>query len=228
MKRTKIDDRTLPSYTRGEEIFNMTSHIVGAGLGVMALISCVIVSCMHGGGIRLLASIIYGISLILLYTISSIYHGLKTDTPKQLRAKKIMQIFDHCSIFVLIAGSYTPFALIAFMKYDPAFAWGLFGVIWGLAAIGITLDAIDLRMFRVISKIIYFVMGWFIIFRINLLPKLITWPGTILLVLGGITYTVGAIFFALGMKKKWMHSVFHLFIIAASIFQFFSIIMYVL
>ena len=228
MKRTKIDDRTLPTYTRGEEVFNMTSHIVGAGLGVIALISCIIVSCKHGGGLRLLASIIYGISLILLYTISSIYHGLKTDTPKLLRAKKIMQILDHCSIYVLIAGSYTPFALVAFMKYDVAFAWGLFGAIWGLAAIGIILDSIDLRMFRVLTKIIYFFMGWFIIFRINVLPSLITWPGTILLALGGVVYSVGAIFFALGTKMKWMHSVFHLFIIAASILQFFSIILYVL
>ena len=228
MKRTKIDDRVLPTYSRGEEIFNMTSHIVGAGLGVIALITSMIVAAVHGAGLKMVSAIIYGISLILLYTISSIYHGLKTSTPKLLRAKKIMQILDHCSIYVLIAGSYTPFALVSFMSYDKVYAWNLFYIIWGLAILGIILDAIDLKMFRVLTKIIYFTMGWFIIFKINLLPMLISWPGTILLVLGGLTYTIGAIFFALGMKKKWMHSVFHLFIVAASIFQFFSIILYVL
>ena len=228
MKRTKLDDRTLPSYTRGEEIFNMVSHIVGAGLSVIGLVVAIVVSAIHGNGYGVVSSIIYGLTLIELYTMSAIYHGLHLTTPKLVRGKKVLRIIDHCSIYVLIAGSYTPYALCTFREYDPAFGWSLFAIIWILAAIGVTFDAIDLDKFKAPSKVIYFLMGWFIIIRANVLPELLTWPGTILLVLGGVVYSVGTIFFALGTKVKWMHSIFHIFIVVASILQFLSIVGYVL
>lgn len=107
MKRTKLDDRLLPDYTRGEEIFNMVTHIVGAVFGIVALVLCIIFSCLHHNGYGLASGIVYGVSMILLYTMSSIYHGLSPN----LKAKKVFQIMDHCSIFVLIAGTYTPVLL---------------------------------------------------------------------------------------------------------------------
>lgn len=224
MKRIKLEDRVLPTYTRGEEIFNMTSHIVGAGFAVIALILCVVFSIIRRNTYGLISSIIYGITMILLYTMSSIYHGL---SPK-LKAKKVLQILDHCSIFLLIAGTYTPFALCTLRAYSPQIGWSIFAINWIMAAIGITLNAIDLKRYRVFSMICYLVMGWCIIVKINILPSLLGMKGFILLALGGIIYTIGAILYGVGVKVKYMHSVFHLCICVASILQFLCIILYVL
>ena len=224
MKRIKLEDRVLPTYTRGEEIFNMTSHIVGAGFAVIALILCVVFSIIRNNTYGLISSIIYGITMILLYTMSSIYHGL---SPK-LKAKKVLQILDHCSIFLLIAGTYTPFALCTLRAYSPQIGWSIFAINWIMAAIGITLNAIDLKRYRVFSMICYLVMGWCIIVKINILPSLLGMKGFILLALGGVIYTIGAVLYGVGVKVKYMHSVFHLCICVASILQFLCIILYVL
>lgn len=224
MKRTKLKDRVLPKYTKGEEIFNMTSHIVGAAFGLIVTIVCIIVSALHKDAYAIVSSIIYGISMTVLYTMSSIYHGL---SPK-ITGKKVMQILDHCTIFLLIAGSYTPFILCTFREYNPVLAWSMFALIWGAAILGITLNAIDLKKYNKFSMICYIAMGWAIIFRIDLLPKLLGKNGLILLVSGGVAYTVGAILYGLGVKHKYMHSVFHLFILLGSILQFFCILFYVI
>ena len=224
MKRIKLEDRVLPTYTRGEEIFNMTSHIVGAGFAVIALILCVTFSIIRHNTYGLISSIIYGTTMILLYTMSSIYHGL---SPK-LKAKKVLQILDHCSIFLLIAGTYTPFALCTLRAYSPQIGWAIFAINWIMAAIGITLNAIDLKRYRVFSMICYLVMGWCIIVKINILPSLLGMKGFILLALGGVIYTIGAVLYGVGVKVKYMHSVFHLCICVASILQFLCIILYVL
>ena len=126
MKRTKLRDRKLPDYTRGEELFNMISHIVGGALGVVALVLCVLVSARKGDAWSIAGSIIYGVSLILLYTMSSVYHGLRHEM-----AKKVMQVIDHCTIYFLIAGTYTPILLSAIRIVSPSVAWTLFGVEWG-------------------------------------------------------------------------------------------------
>lgn len=223
MKRTKLKDRILPKYTRGEEIFNMTSHIVGGVLGVVALVLCVVFAAIHGNGYGVVSGAIYGVTMIILYTMSSIYHGLN---PKR-KAKKVFQVLDHCTIFLLIAGSYTPFALVLFREYDPVIGWSIFGIIWGIAILGMVLNSIDLKKYRVFSMICYLVMGWAIIFRIDLLVQLLNQTGLILLVLGGISYTVGAVLYGIGKKKKWMHSIFHLFIVLGSLLQFFCILLYV-
>ena len=224
MKRTKLKDRKLPRYTKGEEIFNMTSHIVGAAFGIVAMILCIVVSAIHKNTYGIVSSIIYGISMITLYTMSSIYHGL---SPK-ITGKKVMQIIDHCTIFVLIAGSYTPFALCSFREYNPILGWSIFTIMWVVASIGITLNAIDLRKYRVFSMICYIGMGWVILLKASLLPLLLGKNGVILLVSGGIAYTLGAILYGLGVKHKYMHSVFHLFIVLGSVLHFFCIILYVL
>lgn len=224
MKRTKLKDRVLPKYTKGEEIFNMTSHIVGAAFGLIVTIICIVVSGIHKDAYAVVSSTVYGISMIVLYTMSSIYHGL---SPK-VTGKKVMQILDHCTIFLLIAGSYTPFILCTFRRYNPMLGWIMFVLIWGAAILGIVLNAIDLKKYNKFSMICYIAMGWAIIFRADLLPKLLGRNGVILLVSGGVAYTLGAVLYGLGVKHKYMHSVFHLFILLGSILQFFCILFYVI
>ena len=223
MKRTKLDDRVLPTYTKGEEIFNMTSHIVGGVLGIVALVLCIVFAAIKGNVYGVVSSSIYGVTMILLYTMSSIYHGLNPN----LKAKKVFQILDHCSIFLLIAGSYTPFALCTLREYNPIVGWTIFGIIWGVAILGITLNAIDLKQYKKFSMICYLVMGWCIVVKINVLPNLLGTKGFVLLVSGGIIYTIGALLYALGKKYKYVHSVFHLCIFFASLLHFLCILLYV-
>lgn len=224
MTRTKLKDRILPDYTKGEEIFNMTSHIVGGSFGIVALVLCIVFAAIHHNGYAVVSSAIYGVMMIILYTMSSIYHGLKP----QRKAKKVFQVLDQCSIFLLIAGSYTPFCLVTFREYNAVLGWTIFGIIWAIAILGITLNAIDIKKYKVFSMICYLGMGWCIIFTAKLLPKLLGIPGLVLLVSGGIAYTVGAILYGLGRKKRYMHSIFHLFILLGSILQFFCILLYVI
>ena len=224
MKRTKLRHRILPKYTKWEEIFNMTSHIVGGVLGIVALVLCVVFAAVHGNGYGVVSGAIYGVTMVILYTMSSIYHGLN---PKR-KAKKVFQVLDHCSIYLLIAGSYTPFALCTLREYSTALGWTIFGVIWFVAILGIILNSIDIKKFRVFSMICYLVMGWCIVFKINLLPELLGTAGFVLLLLGGLAYTIGAILYGLGKKHKYMHSVFHLFILLGSLLQFFTILLYVM
>ena len=207
--------------TKGEEIFNMVTHIVGGAMGIAALVLCIIF-CHDGYG--LFSGIVYGISMILLYTMSAIYHGL---SPK-LKAKKVFQIMDHCSIFVLIAGTYTPVLLCSIREVDAKWAWILFAVIWIMTVIGITLNAIDIKKYQTFSMICYLVMGWCIIFKINLLPQAVGMNGIWLLVSGGLAYTIGVIFYVLQNKIKYMHSIWHLWILVGSILHFLCIILYVL
>lgn len=224
MKRTKLRDRILPTYTKGEEIFNMTSHIVGAVLGVVATVLCVVFAAINGNGYGVVSGAIYGFTMILLYTMSSIYHGLN---PKRF-SKKIFQVLDHCSIFLLIAGCYTPVALSGIRRVDPVSGWVIFGVIWTVAILGIALNSIDLKKYKKFSMICYLIMGWCIIFKAGLLPEVLTINGVVLMVLGGISYTIGAVLYGLGKKHKYMHSVFHMFILLGSLLQFFSILFYVM
>ncbi len=224
MQRTKLKDRILPEYTKGEEIFNMVSHIVGAAFGVTALVLCVIFAAIHGNAYAVVSASIYGVTIIVLYTMSSIYHGMSAKGT----AKKVFQILDHCSIFLLIAGSYTPFCLVTFREYNPVLGWTIFGIIWTMAVLGIVLNSIDIKKYKTFSMICYLGMGWCIIFTANLLPKLLGIPGLILLVAGGIAYSIGAIFYGFGKKKKYIHSVFHLFILLGSVLQFFCILLFVI
>ena len=223
MQRTKLTDRILPTYTKGEEIFNMTSHIVGGALGIVATL-CVIMAAIHHNVYGVVSGAIYGFTMILLYTISSIYHGL---SPKRF-SKRVFQVLDHCSIFLLIAGSYTPVSLCTIRSYNTAWGWTIFGVVWGAAALGITLNSIDLKSTKVFSMISYLLMGWCIVVRFDILLKTIPQAGIVLLVAGGIAYTIGTIFYGLGKKKKYFHSIFHLFIFAGSLLQFLAILLYIM
>lgn len=223
MHRTKLKDRELPTYTKGEEIFNMVSHIVGGAIGLIGMVLCIIFSAIHQNSYAIVGSIIYGISMIFLYTMSSIYHGLKPTR----KAKKVMQILDHCTIYVLIAGTYTPILLSSIMKVDQVAAWTMLAIVWILAILGIILNAIDLKQFRVFSMICYIAMGWCIIFRIDLVIKSLGMTGFILILLGGIIYTLGTILYGIGRKVKYMHSMFHLCVVIGTLLQLIAIILYV-
>ena len=224
MQRTKLADRVMPTYSKGEEIMNMVSHIVGGALGIVATVLCVIFAAIHKNVYGVVSGAIFGATLIILYTMSSIYHGLKPDGT----AKKVFQVIDHCSIFLLIAGSYTPFALCTLREYSPALGWSIFGIIWGAAILGITLNAIDLKKYKTFSMICYLAMGWCIILKAKVLPELLTMKGFILLIAGGIAYTIGAVLYGIGKKKKWMHSIFHILCVVGSLSQFFCILFYVM
>ena len=218
MKRTKLSDRVLPDYTRGEEIMNMVTHIVGGSLGVAALVLCVVRAALNGDWLDITGAAVYGASIITLYTISSVYHGLPPGI-----GKKVMQVIDHCTIYFLIAGSYTPVVVSALRPVYPQIGWGLLAAQWILATLGATFTAIDLHRYRIFSMICYIGMGWGIIL---FLPQSIEVIGMLsfgLLLAGGIAYTIGAVLYGIGAKKHWMHSVFHIFVVIGTVFQFFAI-----
>lgn len=223
-KREKLSQRALPSYTAGEEIFNMVSHIAGGAVGITALTLCVVFAALHGSVYGVVGSAIYGASMILLYAFSSIYHGLKPN----LTAKKVFQIIDHCSIFILIAGTYTPICLCALCEYSPALGWTMFGLVWCAAIVGIVLNAIDLKKYHKFSAVCYLVMGWCIIGAWRALPFMLARGGVVYLLTGGICYTIGALFYYFLKNKRYMHSVFHLFVVAGSILHFIYILFYII
>ena len=221
MTRTKLCDRMLPNYTRGEEQLNTVTHIVGSVMGVVALTLCVIRSALQGNVWGIVASAVYGASMIAMFTISSVYHGMKPGM-----AKKVMQVIDHCTIYFLIAGSYTAVVLSALRPEYPALAWGMFAFEWALALIAATLTAIDLKKYAVFSMICYIGMGWAIIPFWKPVMEVLTKPGFLLLLWGGIAYTVGSILYGLGKNHKWMHGVFHIFVDLGALLQFFAVLFY--
>ena len=225
MKRTKLKDRILPDYTRGEEIFNMVSHIVGGGFGIIVLALCLIKSFLNHNAYQITSSFIYGISMITLYTISSIYHGLIPVT-----AKKVFQVIDHCSVFILIAGTYTPIALCSFRTYNSLLGWGILIFVWIMTVLGVTLNAIDLKKYALFSNICYLAVGWCVIVVINHAIKAIGTDGFWWLLSGGIAYTVGAILYGIAGHSvhRYMHSLFHLFVLLGSILQFICVFFFVL
>ncbi|MBQ2896924.1 MAG: hemolysin III family protein [Clostridia bacterium] len=226
MERTKLKDRILPPYTKGEEIMNMVTHIVGGAMGIVALVLCVVMAAINSNVYGVVSGAIFGATMIILYTMSSIYHGLKPH----LTAKKVFQVIDHCSIFILIAGTYTPIVLCTVREASLALGWGYFGVVWAVAILGIVLNAIDLKKYDRFSLICYLVLGWCIIFSIKTVATGIGFGGMMFLVSGGIAYTLGAVFYVIGKKKntKYIHSVFHLFVDLGSFLHFMCILLYVM
>ena len=210
----------IPKYTLGEELVSAISHGIGALLSVVALVLCIVFSAKHNDVYAIVSSCIYGTTSIILYTMSTMYHSLKVN-----KAKRVFRIIDHCRIFLLIAGTYTPYVLVVLPKN---IGWTMFGIIWACATIGIVLNAVDLNKYKKLSMFLYIIMGWMIIFSFKYLLRSISMEGIFLMLSAGVLYTVGAIFYGLGKKKKYMHSVFHLFVLFASVLFFFSIFLYVI
>ena len=221
MKRTKLKDRKLPDYTVVEERINMITHIVGGGFGIVALVLCVVFSAIRHDPYLVVGSSIYGASLIILYTMSSVYHGLRKGT-----GKLVLQVLDHCTIYFLIGGTYTPIVLGPIREQSTALGWTIFGVVWGFCALGCTFTAIDLKKYRILSMCCYIGIGWMIIFAIKPTIAAITIKGFMYLLLGGVSYTVGAVLYALGKKKRYMHSIFHFFVLIGTMLHFVAILFY--
>lgn len=213
-----VVDRT-PRYTLGEEIFNAVSHGVGGLLGIAGTAVLIVLAALHSDPIGIVACSVYGGSLIVLYTMSTLYHAITNR-----HAKKFFRIMDHDTIFLLIAGTYTPITLV---PLRGALGWTLFGVVWGAAIIGIVLNSINLERFRKISVVCYVAMGWVIIFAIKPMIERCTPLSLWFLLIGGLFYTVGIVFYAI-KSKRYFHSVWHLFTITGSVFHFFSIMLMVL
>ena len=220
MKRTKLTERKLPVYSRGEEIMNMVTHIVGGAFAIVVLVLCILKA---KDPTAIVGSCIYGAGMLITYTMSSVYHGLHVNT-----GKKVMQVLDHCAIYFLIAGTYTPIMLIKFVPAYPLIGWGLLGMQWTLTALAVTLTAIDLKKYKVFSMICYILMGWGIIFFLQQALTVLGYTAFGWRLTGGIAYTIGAVLFGIGKKLKWMHSVFHIFLLLGSVLQFISIYFYML
>ena len=219
MKRTKLADRTLPVYSIGEEITNTATHLVGGLLGIVALVLCLRKAVLDRGAAEITGAALYGSCLIILYSISSLYHGLRPGM-----AKKVMQVLDHCAIYFLIAGSYSIICLGAIRRESPLLGWGILALEWFLCAVATSLTAIDLKRYKVFSMICYIGMGWAVIPLAALLFRIMTPTGFWLLLGGGISYTVGAVLFSI--QRKWLHSIFHVFVVAGSVLQFFAFYWY--
>ncbi|MBR3848432.1 MAG: hemolysin III family protein [Oscillospiraceae bacterium] len=216
-KREKLG---LPKYTLGEELVNSISHGLGAAFGVVALVLCVVFSAKSGDAWKVVSSSVYGASMILLYTISTLYHALGIN-----RAKAVFRTLDHCTIYFLIAGTYTPYTLVS-MRGPVGFT--VFGVVWAAAICGIVFNAINVRKFRKLSMILYIATGWAVIFSVKTLIATVSPVGIWLLLAGGVLYTIGAVLYGVGKKKKYMHSVFHFFALGGSVCHFISIFAYVI
>ena len=221
MKRTKLCDRQLPNYCRAEEQMNMITHIVGGGLGIFVLVTCILRAALNRNTYGIVSSAIYGTSFLAMFTISSVYHGLPAGM-----AKKVMQVVDHCTIYFLIAGTYTAVVLSAIRPLYPVLAWSLFAFEWALALLAAGLTAIDLDRYSVFSMICYIGMGWAVIPFWRPLLQVMTLPGFLLLLSGGIAYSIGAVLYGLGRTRKWMHAVFHIFVVLGAALQFLSVLLY--
>lgn len=204
-----------PRYTHGEEIFNGVSHGAGAVLSVAGTVVLIVCAALYSDAWAVVSSCIYGASLIILYTMSTLYHSITNK-----RAKAFFRIMDHNTIFVLIAGTYTPITLAVLRG---AWGWVLFSVVWAAAIVGIALNSIDLERFKKLSIVCYVAMGWVIVFAIKPLIDSAPMLSLVFLVIGGVFYTGGIVFYAI-KRVRYFHSVWHLFTIAGSAFHYFAIL----
>ena len=201
------------------ERFNSITHLVGAALALAGLVVLVVFASLKGDLWKIVGFSIYGGSLFLLYTLSTLYHSLRG------RAKQIFMKLDHVAIYLLIAGTYTPLTLVTLRG---PWGWSLFGIVWGLAIIGIVVDALHRQGSRSVQMVIYLLMGWLILVALYPLVRAIPTGGLALLVLGGLFYTVGIVFYALDDRIKHAHGIWHLFVLAGSIAHFLAMLLYVL
>lgn len=203
-------------YTLGEELFNAITHGIGALLSVAGCVVLLVRCHQLGDGVAAVSSAIYGTTLIILYTMSTLYHALANE-----KAKAVFRVFDHVTIYLLIAGTYTPYTLACL---GGALGWTLFGIVWTAAIVGIVFSSISLRRFQKLSMICYIAMGWVILIAIKPLWQVIGTLPMVFLVIGGVLYTGGVLFYQM-KESRYMHSIWHLFVIAGSIFQYFSILL---
>lgn len=223
-KRTPLRERLLPAYSRGLEIANMVTHIIGGAIGIFTLIAAILISVAHHNVWGIVSGSVYGASLICLFSVSSIYHGLRPNL-----GKKVMQVIDHCTIYFLIAGTYTPILLSAVRTQHPAVAWAVFAAEWALAATAVVFTAIDHHKYSKFSMACYIGMGWLVVLALKPTVEAIGTPAFLLILLGGMFYTVGAVIYGLGKKKHlFLHVVFHVLVDVGCALQAAAILGYIL
>ena len=210
---------TIPKYTLGEEVTNSITHGLGVFFGIVILVLTIVMSAHNHNTVGVVASCIYGTSMIIMFLISCLYHAMSP----RIGAKKVFRVLDHCDIYVFIAGSYTPFCI---SLIGGKVGWTLFGISWGCALLGVLLNSIDLEKFKIMSFVLYLIMGWMIVISFNSLNAVLPSKGLFYLLTGGVVFTIGAALYGIGHKVRYMHSVFHLFVLAGCILQSFSILFY--
>ncbi|SFL77544.1 PAQR family membrane homeostasis protein TrhA [Pelosinus propionicus] len=202
-----------------EEVMNAVTHGIGTLLAVAGLVLLTVLAYLHGDIWHIVSFSIYGTTLVLLYLASTLYHSFTNE-----KIKRIFKILDHSAIYLLIAGTYTPFTLV---PLHGVLGWTVFGVVWGLAMIGIVLKIFFAGRFNIISTLCYLGMGWFIVFAIKPLIETVPALGMTWLLVGGLFYTLGSIFY-LWKKIPYNHAIWHLFVLAGSISHFIAVFFYIL
>lgn len=211
--------KKMNNQSMGEEIANSISHGIGALLAIAGTVVAIVYACLNGDARSIVSASLYGAGLIILYLASTLYHSITN-----LKAKRVFRVLDHCSIYILILSSYIPISLSLMRGTD---GWILFGINAFCTALGVTLTSINMKKFHALAMVLYLLMGWSIVFFG--FPTIITLPATgiWLLVLGGLCYTGGIAFFAM-KKPKYMHSIWHLFVLAGSVLHYFAFLFYAL
>ena len=213
-------DSAIARYTRGEEIANSLTHACGIVLSIAGLAALIAAATVRGGGVTEIASCaIYGTTLIVLYTASTLYHSIPFAAPK-----RVLRTLDHLAIFLLIAGTYTPFVLIALRG---AWGWTLFGIVWTLAVVGVAIELSQMHRFRRLMIALYIGMGWVGLIAIKPLVAALPSAGLWLLFGGGVSYTFGVIFYR-WHSLRYHHALWHLFVLGGSVLQYFAVLHYVL
>lgn len=225
MEATKSEKTGLEcerAQTMGEEIANAITHGIGAVLSLGCFGVLVAFAAIRGDAWRIVSASIYGFMMFFMYLASTMYHAAVWP-----RAKRILNIFDHNAIYLMIAGSYTPFTLVALRAHNPGWAWAIFGLVWGLAIIGIIFQSCFINRFRMLSTVTYVLMGWVCVIAVYPLWKAIGTFGLCGIILGGIFYTSGVLFYIL-KHVKYMHAIWHIFVLGGTLIHFFTILFFVI
>lgn len=212
---------SIPDYNLAEELISAISHGIGAGLAIAGCVLCIVKSVKDDvGAAGVVGASIFGATMIFLYIMSTLYHSITAQG-----AKRVFRVIDHCSVFLLIAGTYTPFTLVSLRGW---LGWTIFGIIWGLTVLGIVFNSIDVDKYEKVSAIINIIMGWLVVLSFKSLAASVSRQGIILLIAGGVVYTIGAVLYKLGDNIRYMHSIWHFFVIGGTICHFFAIYLAVL
>jgi hemolysin III len=221
----KPSETALPNYTRTQENWNCLSHASGTLFTLIAGPFLLVKAIATGDPYRIVSSVLFIIALLILYTGSALYHGYPAS-----KTKRVLRVLDHNNVFILIMGTYAPYCLSLLRSFSVSWAYGIYGSCLVLGIVGIILNSIDLQKFRIVSMVDYLLMGWLIVLSLWPMSQAMGfYPGVFLLLIGGLFYTVGAVFYGIGGKKnQWWHLVFHIFCLVGTISMFFSIYYFVI
>ena len=213
----KKNQKVKAKYTLGEEIINSISHGIGAGLAIAGL---VLICCFAHSAIGVVSGIVYAVLMIVLFTISCVYHSLSPN----LKGKKVLRVIDHCDVLLMVAGTYTPICL---SLMGGKLGWIVFSIVWAITVIAIVFNCLNLEKYKYVCLACNLIVGWSGLIIIKQLLRLCPKTGIILLIAGGVVYSIGALLYALGHKFRYIHSVFHFFVLGGAILHYFLILFYV-